>query len=133
MAKVRIGKQLLAVTENKIGMLAEICSEVSGAGVNIQAINAYGLGDKANFRLLTDNNQKAKEVLQAKGCEVSEQDVVMLELPNQIGALKEAAEMLKAKGIDLAYIYGTTCSDKCDCLLVFNSNNNTQAEEVLKG
>ena len=57
----------------------------------------------------------------------------MAELPNQIGALKEAADKLKAAGIDLEYIYGTTCSCDCDCdcLLVFSSNNNTQAIEVL--
>ena len=131
MAKVRMGKQLLAVTENKLGMLAEVCSEVSGAGVNIRAINAYGIGDKANFRILTDNNQKAQEVLQAKGHQVSEEDAVMAELPNKVGVLKEAADKLKKAGIDLEYIYGTTCSGGCDCLLVFSSNNNTQAVEIL--
>ncbi len=133
MAKVRLGKQLLAVTENKVGMLAEVCATASGAGVNIQAINAYAVGDKANFRLLTDNNQKAREILQAKGHQVSEQDVVMVELPNQVGVLKEAADKLKAAGVDLEYIYGSTCSGGCDCLLVFASNNNARAIEVLKG
>lgn len=132
MAKIKLGKQLLAVTENKVGMLAQVCADVSGTGVNIQAVSAYGLGDKANFRLLTDNNQKAKEVLQAKGHQVSEQDVVLLELPNKVGALKEAGEKLKGAGVDLKYIYGTTCSGDCDCLLVFDSNNNARAEEVLK-
>jgi len=131
MAKVRMGKQLLAVTENKVGMLADVCSEVSGAGVNIQTIKAYGKGDKANFRLITDNNQKTQEILQAKGYEVSEQDVVMVELPNKVGVLKEAADKLKKAGVDLEYIYGTTCSCDCDCLLVFSSNNNTRAVEVL--
>ena len=132
MAKARLGKQLLAVTENKVGMLADVCSTVSGQGVNIQAINAYTVGDKANFRLLTDNNQKAKEVLEAKGYKVSEEDIVMLELPNQVGVLKETGDKLRAAGIDLSYIYGSTCSSGCDCLLVFSSNNNAQAQEILK-
>ena len=133
MAKVRPGKELLAVTENKVGMLAEVCSTVSGAGVNIQAINAYALDNKANFRLVTDNNQKVQGALQAKGYKVNEQDVVMVELPNRVGVLKETADKLKARGIDLEYIYGTTCSGGCDCLLVFASNNNAQAIEALKG
>lgn len=133
MAKVRLGKQVLAVTENKVGMLAKVSSSVSGAGVNIQAINAYGVGNKANFRLVTDNNQKAEEVLKACGYEVSEQDTVMVELPNQVGVLKETADKLKAADINLSYIYGTTCSGSCDCLLVFGSNNNAKAIEVLKG
>jgi len=134
MAKVKPGKELLAVTENKVGMLAEICSTVSGAGVNIQAINAYALDNKANFRLVTDNNQKVQGALQAKGYKVDEQDVVMVELPNRVGVLKETSDKLKARGIDLEYIYGTTCSPGgCDCLLVFASDNNAQAIEVLKG
>ncbi|MBL7084753.1 MAG: hypothetical protein ISS43_01410 [Candidatus Omnitrophica bacterium] len=133
MAKVKLGKQLLAATENKVGMLAEVCSVVSATGVNIQAINAYAVGNKANFRILTDNNQKTKEVLEAKGYQVSEQDVVMVELPNQVGVLKETADKLKATGIDLEYIYGTTCNCGCDCLLVFSSNDNAGAQEALKG
>lgn len=133
MAKVRLGKQLLAVTENKVGMLAEVCSVVSAAGVNIQAINAYVAGNKANFRVVSDNNQKTKEALEAKGYQVSEQDVVMVELPNQVGVLKETADKLKGQGIDLEYIYGTTCNCGGDCLLVFGSNDNTGAQEALKG
>ncbi len=131
MVKARLGKQLLVSTQNKVGKLAEVCSEVSSQGVNIRAINAYGLGDKANFRLLTDNNRKAKEVLQGKGYEVSEQDAVLLELPNQVGILKEAADKLKAQAIDLEYIFGTTCSAGCDCLLVFACNDNARAIEAL--
>ena len=131
MAKVSLGKQLLAVTENKVGMLAEVSSAVSGSGVNIQAINAYAVGKEANFRLITDNNQKAQQVLQFKGYEVSEQEVVMVELPNKVGVLKVAADKLKAAGIDLSYIYGTTCSAGYDCLLVLASNNNAQAEKIL--
>ena len=132
MAKVELVKELLAQTENKVGMLAEVSAVVSAAGVNIQAINAYGAGDKANFRILSNDNQKAKTALEAKGYQVSEQDVVTVELPNQVGVLQATADKLKAKGIDLEYIYGTTCSCNCDCLLVLNSNNNAGAQEALK-
>ncbi len=131
MAKVKLVKQLLAVTENKVGMLAEVSSTVSGAGLNIQAINAYAVGEKANFRLITDNNQKAQDILNSKGYQVSEQEVVIAELPNKAGVLKATADKLKGAGIDLEYIYGTTCSGGCDCLLVFACNNNAQAQKIL--
>jgi hypothetical protein len=131
MAKVKLGKQLLAATENKVGMLAEVSTAVSGAGVNIQGINAYAVENKAYFRLITENNQQAKQALQARGYQVNEQDVVMAQLPNQAGVLQEAADKLKAAGIDLRYIYGTTCSCDCDCLLVFACDNNAKAIEVL--
>lgn len=132
MTKVRIGKELSAACENKVGMLAEVSSEIAAASINIQSISAYAIENKAFFRLITDNNQKAKGLFQAKGYEVSEQEVLMVELPNQVGILKEVADKLKAQGIDLKYIYGTTCSCDCDCFLVLNSNDNLRAEKVLK-
>ena len=131
MAKVKLAKQLLVVTGNKVGMLAEVSSTVSGAGINIQAINAYAAGEQANFRLITDNNQKAEDILNSQGYQVSEQEVVIAELPNKVGVLKTTADKLKMAGIDLEYIYGTTCSGGCDCLLVFASNNNAQAKKIL--
>ncbi|MBN2097763.1 MAG: ACT domain-containing protein [Candidatus Omnitrophica bacterium] len=131
MAKVKLAKQLLVAAENKVGMLAEVSAAVSGAGVNIQGINAYAVDNKAYFRLLTDNNAKVKEVLQGKGYEVKEQEAVLVELPNQVGVLKAAADKLKSAGIDLSYIYGTTCSCGGDCLLVFGANNNAQAQKAL--
>jgi hypothetical protein len=133
MAKARIGKQLWAVTENKVGMLADVSAAVSASGVNIQAICAYGMEDKAHFMLVTDNNQKAMSSLQAQGYEVSEQDVVILGLPNRVGILKETADKLKTAGINLEYIYGTTCCKECDCdtLLVLTSDNNAKVIEVL--
>ncbi len=131
MAKAKLEKGLVVATENKMGMLAEVSTAVSGAGVNIRGINAYAVGNKAFFRLLVDNNQKAKDAL-GKAYEVREQDVVTVQLPNKVGVLQETADKLKSKGIDLKYIYGTTCSCDCDCLLVLNSNNNAGAQEALK-
>ena len=104
MASVKQGKQLLAITENKVGMLAEVAAEVSGSRVNIQGISAYAIENKAYFRILTENNQAAKKALEAKGYEVIEQDVIIMTLANKVGALKEVADKLKAAGIDLKYI-----------------------------
>ncbi|UCB57397.1 MAG: hypothetical protein JSV30_02100 [Candidatus Omnitrophota bacterium] len=132
MAKVRLDKQLIAITENKVGMLAEVSSAVSATGINIQAICAYAMENEAHFMLVTDNNQNAKAALEAKGYKVKEEDAVLVELPNRIGVLQEMAEKLKGESINLEYIYGTTCSAKCDCLLIFTSDNNARAIEVLK-
>lgn len=133
MAKVQAAKQILAVSENRVGMLADASAAISETGANIKAISAYAVENRAFFRILTSDNQKAKSALEAKGFEASEQDIVMLELPNRVGILKEAADKLKAAGINLTYIYGTTCAGSCDCLLIFASNDNAQAMQILKG
>ncbi len=131
MAQVSKTKQLLVVTENRVGMLAEVTSAASGVEVNISAINAYAVGDKAYFRVVTSDNQKVVEELKSKGYEVSEQEVVALKLKDKQGMAKEIAGKLKEANIDLEYIYGTTCESLCECKLIFNSNDNDKAVEIL--
>ena len=131
MGKAKLVKALLAQAENKVGMLADISSAITESGVNIQGINAYAVDDQAYFRLLVTDNEKAKEALEAKECQVTEQEVVAVEMPDKVGVLKETAEKLKAAGIDLSFIYGTTCNCGGDCLVVFGSNNNHKAQEIL--
>lgn len=131
MGKAKLVKALLAQCENKVGMLADISAALSAAKVNINGINAYAVDDQAYFRLLVTDNDKAKEALEAKGAQVTEQEVVTVELPNQAGVLQETAEKLKAAGVNLSFIYGTTCNCGGDCLIVFGSNNNRQAQEIL--
>jgi len=132
MAGVKLAKQLIVETENKVGMLAEITGEISRANINIEHICAYTSGDKAIFMLFVADNEKVKSSLARKGFKVFEEEVLILGLANKVGSAYNIAEKLKEAGVDLKYIYGTTCGCECDCRLVFSSDNNRKAEEVLR-
>ena len=131
MANVTKAKQLEVMTENKVGMLNEVSSVISDVGVNIKHICAYTMGSEATFMILTSDNQKVIEPLKNKGYKVSESEVVVLGLADKTGAIKEASQKLKDAGINLSYIYGTTCDCSCECGLVFTSDNNDKAIEIL--
>lgn len=124
----RTAKQLTIITDNKTGMLAEITGNISAAGVNIDAICAYAMDKKAYFMIITNDNEKAMEVL--KDYNVKEDDVVVFELDNKIGAAKEVADKLKEANIDLEYVLGTT-SGSGPATLVLSSNNNAEAVKIL--
>ena len=131
MAKVSIIKELLVKAENKMGMMAEITKAIAESGANITALNAFGIDKKAIFRIVTTDNAKAIGGIKAKNFEVSERDVVAVELENKVGAASDMAGKLKDAGIDIAYIYGSTCSGGCACTLIFNCNDNKKAIEAL--
>jgi hypothetical protein len=131
MPKASLQKELTAITANKIGMLARVSGAVADKGVNIQALSAYAVGGRAYFRLITDDNTAAAEALKALGCEVTERDVVVVELPDKVGEAKGMAERLKSAGIDLGYMYGTNSVSPGIGKLVFNSNDNNKAVEIL--
>lgn len=134
MTKCSKGKELIVTTEDKLGMLAEITSVITGQGVNISAICAYGMEGKAIFMMLTSDNQKAKIQAESKGWKVEESDVVVVEMPDKVGAVKEIADKLKAKNVNLIYIYGTTCtcSPSCACRLVLKSEDSDAMISALK-
>lgn len=132
MANAKIVKQLNVSTQDKPGMLEEISAAVASTGTNIEAICAYGMEGKAIFYIVTNNNDKAKQVFASKGWTPKEEDVIMLDLENKPGALKELASKLKSKNVNLKYCYGSACSSSCPCRFIINADNNQQALAALK-
>lgn len=108
MAKASKIKEIIATTPNKVGMLAEVTNVVAGAGVNILALCAFAMEDKAKFMMLTSDNGKAASALKAKKIAVEEADVVSVTLSNKVGAAKELAEKLAKAEVDISYCYGST-------------------------
>jgi hypothetical protein len=124
------GEEIFLATENKVGKLEEIAGLIQQKGINIRAINGYAVENKAFFRLVTSDNAKTKEALQAAG-KVESKEVVIAEMPDEVGQLHRLTSKLKNAGIDLTHIYGTTSQPKGSAIIVFSSKNNDKALEVL--
>ena len=134
MEKAVLEKQVVAITNNKVGMFAEVTSCLAEAKINIRAICAWSMQDKAHFSLLTNNNAEALAALNAKGFEVNEEAVVTVNLDDKIGSAANIAQKLKGAGINLDYIYGTSCGcPKTTALLVLVSKENAKIVDTLKG
>lgn len=133
MAQAKLVSQLLVETPNKVGMLAEVTSVVSGTGVNIEGICAYSMDNKAEFMILTSNNSKAQEALSKKGWVVKSEEVILVNLDNKVGAVKELADKIKQASVDVRYLYGTTCSCAVECssALVIASRDNKAALKAI--
>ncbi|NQU19499.1 ACT domain-containing protein [bacterium] len=134
MAKANLAKQLSIVTEDKVGVLAELTGVIADAGVNITAICAYGMENKAFFMLVSSDSDKAKGVLVQKGYKVEESEVVTLMLEDKVGQAKVIADKLKAASINLEYLYGTTCGcADTPALMVIGSKENAKVISTING
>lgn len=131
MAKASIIKELLVKTENKIGMMTEVAEAIAKSGANITAINAFGTGDDAIFRIVTSDNAKAINAIKAKDLEVSERDAVCVALENKPGTAAGIGKKIKDANIDIKYIYGSTCDCGGPSRIIFNSSDNKKAVQVL--
>ncbi len=133
MAKAHMVKELNVKTENKVGMLSEVSQAIASEGVNIVALNAYAVDNEAFFRIVTTDNTKAAEGLKARSLEAHQRDVISVELDNSVGKAGEMGAILKDKGIDVTYIYGSTCDCGGPCTIIVQTGNNAEALSALNG
>ena len=124
-------QEVLITVENKIGALTHILSLIAEAGISIKSISAWVVDNIASFRLITSQNLKIQNILSGYNYSIEEKDVVVLGLPDEVGALKNLTIELKEADIDLLYLYGTTSKPEDEAVLIFSSNNNDKAVETL--
>jgi hypothetical protein len=131
MEQVTKEKQLKVVTDNKIGMLAEVTGLVAGKRINIEHVSASVCNEKAVFFLLTSDNEKAKNALKEKRFKIEETDVILLRVWNRPGSLAAVAAKLKEHGVNVDYVYGTSSQSGERMTLIFSSDDNDKAVEIL--
>jgi len=130
MAKAKMRKQLEFQTADTPGELGKVCELCGSAGVNIEAVCAYGMEGKALFMMCTSDNAKAVEDLKGVGFESKETDVVTLEVEDAPGKMAEVAKAIGEAGVNLSYIYGSAGAPGQSPFIVLNSDNNAKVVEL---
>ncbi|MDP3143234.1 MAG: ACT domain-containing protein [Candidatus Omnitrophota bacterium] len=131
MDKTRRAVQLVVTVKDEPGMLAEISTVLAKEHINIEAINAYGDEGEAIFYIIVRDNEKAKKALKAKGWDVKEEEIIVLDLANKPGNLNKVALKLQKLGVNLRYCYGTT-SASGPSHFVLKATDNDLAAKALK-
>jgi hypothetical protein len=130
-----VGREISVVVTNEVGALAKVTSFLVNHGINVEAIAGYSnhVGDQAGLMFITDDNVSAINQLIENGYpDVKENEVIIVELENTPGALKNISERLTQKDINIAYIYCTTCLQGCPAKIVLSTSDNEMAFELLK-
>ena len=92
-------KQLTVYVPDAVGTLAHVARALADKKVNITGLICVGAGDQSPIRLLVNSPARARKALQAAGLEPTEEDVLVVQLPDKPGALAAVAEKLAAAGI----------------------------------
>ncbi len=130
-----LGKELVVVDTNKIGVLARISKILAEHGINIEAIAGYAKENKqdAEIMLVADDHLRASDALKKeKYKSVIEREVVIVELENKAGALKIISAKLADAGIDIKHIYGTACTSSCPSKIVLSTSDNEKTLLAVK-
>lgn len=132
MIKVELARQLMVRGDNEIGMLAQITRVISKSEINLVALCAYSIGSNVAVMFVTDDNNEAKRLLAAKGYDIQEEEVILLSIDNQPGALQRVTDKIAEAGIDLTLVYGSVDESAAVNRSVVISSNNLEVMMIIR-
>lgn len=122
--KAYLGKEISVVVSNRIGILADMSKVLADHGINIEAVAGYATEKDAQIMLVTEDNLRAVDALKKAGYKnTKENPILIFELENKAGALKNLTAKLAAQNIDIKYVYGTACPHNCPARIILSTNN----------
>lgn len=131
----KTAKEITASFPDSIGLTAKVAAAVASENVNILAatgVSASGMRRLATFTLIVDDYVKAERALEKIGAEdIHESSIIMVETPNQVGALEKISKIISRAGIDIYYFYATTSSGQ-KATSVFKTADDKKAIKVLR-
>lgn len=118
---------LTVTLENRPGELARLGEAMSNAGINLDGLCATSSGSWGEVHVLVQDAAAARRALDGAGLEVTgDREVLMVEFPDEPGALGKAARRLAEAGVNVEFAYFASSTAKH----VFGVDDLTKARGV---
>ena len=125
-------RQLSVFLENKKGTLHDISTVLASGNINLRSMCIADTADYGIVRIIADDPDKAKEVLNAAGHVASIREVTAFAVPDAPGGLSKVLSILEENGVDIEYMYALVTKEAGKAYAVARTNDDEKAEEILK-
>ena len=98
-----IRKEFTLRLQNSPGALGRVCQYLSDEKIRIEAL---ALDSGGNLRIVVNNPLNAAGLLRVKQYVIEERDVLLIQLPDETGALYKATRLLSSAGVNIEHTYG---------------------------
>ncbi len=98
-------KQITVVSDDKVGLLAEISHALAKKGINIEALDLEVVGRKAVVGLMVADGNAAKAALGAAGYEVADENCVVIRVDDKPGEFNKVASQMAHEGINIEKVH----------------------------
>jgi len=127
-----IVKQVSIFLENKIGRLAEITALLGETDINMRALAIADTAEFGILRLIVDKPDTACNLLRQRGFAAQETDVIVVEVPDEPGALAQILKVLEESSLNIEYLYAFVEHSGKNALVVFRIEKIKEAVQVLQ-
>lgn len=128
---MRVDTQFSIFVINKPGVLASVTKALASAGVSICGLSLADSGEHGVLRIVTTDPETTRTVLSETHDRFTETDVLVVELPNQPGALAGIAAQLAEAHVNVSYCYCSGPDGQARTLAIFKVADMNRAQEAL--
>lgn len=125
-------KDICVVTDDRVGLLADISYILGKARVNIDSIAVSSVGGKAVFSIMVKDQERAKSVLEGNGFQVSSGNVIFVKLEDSPGRLAEIAKQLSSNRISVENLH-LVSRDGSNSIVGITVSRPRKAKKLLSG
>ena len=104
---MQTAKQVSVSLVNKPGRLAAMLDALNKEKVDLQALVVMDSGDRGTIRFVPDDLTTAIQVLDDMNARHDVGDVLLIEVPSQLGAFRKICQRLAAEHLNIDYAYCT--------------------------
>ena len=125
-------KQLTVFVENRQGALVSITETLSKNSINMRALSIAETQDFGILRLIVNDEEAAKNILEKEGYLIKITDVVGVKISDEPGKLSEALKVLNENHINMEYLYAFMLRTEKHAYVVIRVEDNDCAEAALR-
>jgi len=125
-------KQLSLFLENQPGALSRPVRLLAKAGFNIVTLSIADANQFGILRLILQDWEKAKKLLEKAGFVVRVTDMVAVEVSDQPGGLAKILEVVEKAGLNVEFMYAFTEKRENKAILIFRFDDPDHAIKILR-
>jgi hypothetical protein len=124
--------QLAVFLENRPGALVRVCEALAKAGINIHALTVSDTVDHSVVRMVVNDPTKALMLLGERGVLALENDVLVIDAPNERGVLGKIADCLSRAEVNIEYAYFATGANSPKGPIILRPSDVDKAQRALQ-
>ena len=125
--------QVSIFLENRLGGLAAVVDVLATNAIDIRALTLADMSDFGILRLIVDDAERTRKVLEEAGFTVDKTRVVAVEVPDHPRGLAEMLHALRRREINVEYMYSAARKNGERAIIIFRVDEVARAVEALRG
>ena len=122
--------RIVILANNQVGVIADITKILADAGINLESINTEATEEQGALILTTDNTDHALYVLNQAGYKAVGDEVLVIRLRDEPGALAKVAESLKQASVNIQSMHILN-RNAGHAMIALTTNDRARAEAAI--